>query len=387
MKILLLGVGTQGKAALYDLVNSPQVSSIIAADLDASGLEDYVAKLETAKVTPVSLDVQDHDQVSQLMAASQVVISLLPPVFRLEMARLAVKTGIHFIDTSYALPEYEALKAEAVHKNVALLPEFGLDPGIDLVLAGRLIQELDEIHDLHAYGTGVPDPTAADNPLNYKISWTFSGVLSAYQRPARILKDGQALDLSPSDIFDEANIHHLDIEDLGLMEAYPNGDAVRYLKVFGIEASTRNAGRYSLRWPGHALFWKKMVDLGFLGEDPIQVGESTVIPQRFVHDLLAPQLQYAPDEIDVAAVRIDGSGLRNGKPTRIVYQMLDRRDLNTGLMAMQRTVGFTASIGAQMILAGDIQKRGLLMPGLDVPAERFMTELARRRDKDSALGS
>jgi saccharopine dehydrogenase-like NADP-dependent oxidoreductase len=378
MKVLLLGVGTQGKAALYDLVNSPQVSSIFAADLDASGLKDYVAKLKTTKVTPVCLDAGDHDQVSQLMAASQVVILLLPPDFRLEMAKLAVKNGIHFIDTSYALPEYAALEDEAVRKDVALLPEFGLDPGIDLVLAGRLIHELDEVHELHAYGTGVPAPSAADNPLKYKISWTFSGVLDSYQRSARILKDGQVLDLSPSDIFDKANIHRLDVEDLGLMEAYPNGDAVRYLKIFDIETSTRNAGRYSLRWPGHAVFWKKMVDLGFLGEDPIQVGGSSVVPQQFVHDLLEPQLQYAPGEIDVAAVRIDGSGLRNGKPARIIYQMVDRRDLNTGFLAMQRTVGFTASIGAQMIISGDIHKRGLLMPGVDIPAGRFIAELGRR---------
>jgi saccharopine dehydrogenase-like NADP-dependent oxidoreductase len=41
---------------------------------------------------------------------------------------------------------------------------------------------------------------------------------------------------------------------------------------------------------------------------------------------------------------------------------VDRRDTETGLLAMQRTVGFTASIGAQLLLRGDIRARGLLSP-------------------------
>ena len=44
MRILLLGVGMQGKAALHDLANSPDVSEIIAADKDFDSLNLYVSK-------------------------------------------------------------------------------------------------------------------------------------------------------------------------------------------------------------------------------------------------------------------------------------------------------------------------------------------------------
>ena len=43
----------------------------------------------------------------------------------------------------------------------------------------------------------------------------------------------------------------------------------------------------------------------------------------------------------------------------MLLQVIDRRDLETGLTAMNRTVGFTASIGAQMLGVGSIAKRGL----------------------------
>ena len=77
MKILLLGVGLQGKAALQDLVNSPAVTQIIAADANYDDLTAYVETLKTNKVTPVKLDVRDNAQVAEQMQLVQAAIVLL----------------------------------------------------------------------------------------------------------------------------------------------------------------------------------------------------------------------------------------------------------------------------------------------------------------------
>lgn len=378
MKILLLGVGMQGKAALYDLVNSPDVSQVIAADINYDSLREYADQLQTPKLKTVKLDVRDDQAVIKEMRQVQAVIILLSQEFRENLVELAIESGIHLIETSYSLPAYEDLGIAAKTKDLSILPECGLDPGIDLVLAGRAIREFDLVRALHVYGTGVPEPEAANNPIKYKISWTFAGVLGAYQRPVRMLKDGQVVDLSPIEMFDKSNIHMVDMEGLGLMEAYYNGDAVKFLDIFGIKDTTTDAGRYSLRWPGHAEFWKKMVGLGFLADEPVRVGGHEISPRQFVHDLLSPQLQYEENERDIAAIRVVVEGMKDGQSKRVIYQMIDRRDLDTGLMAMQRTVGFTASIGAQMILRGDIKQRGLLTPIRDIPSDIFIAELEKR---------
>jgi saccharopine dehydrogenase-like NADP-dependent oxidoreductase len=178
-------------------------------------------------------------------------------------------------------------------------------------------------------------------------------------------------------MFDPLNIHIKDVEGLGSMEAYYNGDAVKYLDVLQIKDTVTNTGRYSLRWPGHSAFWKIMVELGFLRTDLIKIGEQEVSPRQFVHDLLLPQLQYKDNERDIAAIRIEVTGLKNGQRKCIIYQMIDHRDLNTGLLAMQRTVGYTTSICAQMILNEQIQKRGLLTPTRDIPSDIFIEELKK----------
>ncbi|HTX54752.1 MAG TPA: saccharopine dehydrogenase C-terminal domain-containing protein, partial [Candidatus Baltobacteraceae bacterium] len=84
------------------------------------------------------------------------------------------------------------------------------------------------------------------------------------------------------------------------------------------------------------------------------------------------------NERDVAVIRVDVRGLKNGRRRRLLYQVIDFRDLPSGLFAMNRTVGFTASIGAQMILRGDVRKRGLASPLSDVPTDVFFGELKAR---------
>ncbi len=376
MKILLMGVGMQGRAALFDLVRSTEVEQVIAVDMAMDRLLGEIPELGDPRVSPLALDADDTAAAAALMARVDAVIHLLPTRFRPSLAKLAVTNGCHFVDASYADPELESLADLAAGEGVAILPEFGLDPGIDLVLAARGFSELDEVHKIRSYGAGIPEKR--DNPLDYKISWTFKGVLSGYTRPARLLSNGEVVDVPGDELFLAKNVHQVTIEPLGSLEAYPNGDAVRYLAWMEDPSSVREAGRYSLRWPGHSEFWRRMVSLGFLEEAAIETGGRQVSPRQLVHDLLQPRLQYGVGERDIALVRVELEGRRADSLRRLVYQVIDYADLESGLTAMQRTVGFTAAIGARMILRGEIKKRGLLNPLRDVPSGALITALKKR---------
>jgi len=378
MKILLLGVGLQGSAALFDLIHSEEVRQITAADWDLDRILATGQKLNGGKVKYEKVDASDLQAIGELLQASDAVINLMPGKFRNPIARAAIRQRCHYIDASYSTPEIEALDDMARDYGVCVLPECGLDPGIDYVLAALAVSELDTVLHLRSYGAGVPDNQSKDNPLAYKISWTFEGVLSGYYRPARIIEQGLIRDIPPDQIFLERNVREIDIEGLGSLETYPNGDAVRFIKRLGISETVQSAGRYSMRWPGHAAFWRRMVGLGFLAETHPTQPEGEIPPRKYLHDLLVPQLQYAENERDVAIVRVEAEGLKDGRPARIVYQVIDFRDLETGLLAMQRTVGFTTSIGAQMILRGEIKGPGVLSPLKDVPAAPFIEALKAR---------
>lgn len=375
MEILVLGAGLQGRAALHDLARSRDVTRVIAADADTAALTRYLAQLNSAKIEAVTLDARDENQVARLMRQVDAVIVLLPTSFHVTMARLAVAHRIHLINSSYAPPEFRDLGREAETRGVAILPEFGLDPGIDLVLAGQAVKQLDAVHQFYSYGAGFPEPQAATGPLRYKITWTFDGVLKAYRRAARVIRDGKIVDIPGREIFAPANIHIVETPEWGALEAYPNGDVVPYLDALGLASTVREAGRFAMRYPGHCAFWYTLARLGFLDDTPTIAG---IAPREFVRALLEPQLQFADNERDVALIRLDVRGVKDGHKRHLVYEVIDRRDLETGLMAMNRMVGYTCSIGAQMILRGDIRKRGLLSPLSDVPADLFFDELRQR---------
>ena len=94
--------------------------------------------------------------------------------------------------------------------------------------------------------------------------------------------------------------------------------------------------------------------------------------------LLEPQLQYSPDEKDLVAMVNIFSGLKNGRRKTITSTLLIERDLKSGLYGMSLGVGYPASIVAQMIASGDISKKGVLNPALDVPYAPFMAALRQR---------
>ena len=378
MKALVLGMGLQGKAVVHDLEHSTIVTQIVAADIEADQARAYIAQKGYRKARVVPLNAAQPELLEQLVRETdpQVVICMLPPDFQPAIARVAIGAGVPFVSSSYAgaLPELDKL---AQAKGVTLLPEMGMDPGIDLILGRLAVDELDVVHGMRSYGAGLPEPAcAADNPIHYKITWTFEGVLKAYMRPARFLRDGKEVAIPGGQIFRKENGHTLDVPGVGAMDAYYNGDAIRYIDVFGLGPELREMGRFAMRWPGHNQFWDVMAELGFL--DETRIGTTEISPRRFVLEHLTPRLQFQDSERDMVIIRVEAWGLKNSRPLRVAYELIDYRDLATGLFAMNRTVGFTSSIAAQLILAGKIRKTGVLTPVRDVPALEVVRELEKR---------
>ena len=380
MKALVFGVGLQGKAVIHDLEHSHAVSEIVAVDVEAEKAKTYIGARGYSKVRVVQLNASDQPALERLIREirPRVLICMLPPDFQPALARAATNAGVSYVSSSYTgtLVELDGLARE---KGVTILPEMGMDPGIDLILGRLAVDELDIVHGMRSYGAGLPAPDCAgDNPIHYKITWTFEGVLKAYMRPARFLREGKEVAIPGGEIFRRENGHTLEVPEVGVMDAYYNGDAIRYIDLFGLGPELKEMGRFAMRWPGHNQFWNVMAELGFLDETTIRIGESKISPRRFIVEHLTPRLQFGDTERDMVVIRVEAWGLKNKKPLRVTYDLIDYRDLTTGFFAMNRAVGYTTSIAAQLILAGKIQKTGVLTPVRDVPHRDVLRELEKR---------
>lgn len=378
MRVLVLGgCGIQGKTAVFDLTATTGVDEVICADVNLEGIAEMSTFIDMAKVRTISLDAGDSESLDHLFRQADVVIDLLPRQFLESICRAAIRTGVSVVNTNYAYP-IAHLHEKARAAGVAIMPECGLDPGIDLVLYGDARHRFDELNLINSYCGGFPERAACDNPLNYKVSWVFEGVLAATNRDSRIVREGAVIDIPGTHQHDPEYVHEVAFPGLGTLEAIPNGDAVFFTDALGVTATIRETGRYSLRWPGWSAFWRPLKQLGFLSEAPVPGLDGSVSPYQMVEKLVGPQIQYTRSEKDLVAMLNIFEGKKNGRRVRLVSRLLIERDLETGLMAMARGVGCPASIVAQMLARGEVTETGVLSPIRNIPFSAFMDALRSR---------
>lgn len=378
MKILVLGgCGIQGRTALYDLASDENVTEIICADIKFEDLEKIKNFIDMSKIKTVTLDARNKEELLNLFKKVDVVIDLLPKDFKEFVNPAAVEAKVSVVNTNYA-HNLGDLDARAKEAGIAIMPECGLDPGIDLIIYGDAQTRFDELHVINSYCGGFPEKKACTNPLNYKLSWIWKGVLSSLMRDSRIIKDKKIIEIPARDLHNEEYIHSIDFPGLGTLEAIPNGDAAYFTDLMGIGDTIVETGRYTLRWPGWCAFWRPMKELGFLSESPVKGFSCKVTPLDFLDKFLGPRLQYKDDEKDLSVMINIFEGIKDNKKIRFTSTMLIERDLDTGIMAMSKGVGYTAAIVAKMIARGDIKEKGVLSSMKHIPAKKFMNKLKKR---------
>jgi saccharopine dehydrogenase-like NADP-dependent oxidoreductase len=376
LRILVLGAGMQGSAAIRDIIKNSQVSEVVAADLDVGRIRNLAVDLKTSKIKPRQLDATSHRQLVELMKDDfDVVACLLPARFNFPVAKAAIEAKVDLVDVSYP-GEIPKLDDAAKQAEVAILPGCGLDPGIDLVLYRYGTSILDKVYEIHSYCGGIPQKEYAEEPLKYKISWSWEDAIGTYTREARILREGHAVEVG--NIFEDHVKRMRFPEPVGEAECFLNGDATVYVETLGLK-HVKELTRWTVRWPGHCELWSKLLKMRMLSDEPIRIADGIkVTPRQFMIKHLAPQLQYKKGEGDLVILRVEFLGEREGEETRLVFDLVDLYDRETGVSAMARTTGYTCAIVTQMVGSREIKEKGVLAPEKHVPPEPFFRELAKR---------
>lgn len=378
MKFLVLGgCGIQGRTVLHDLASDKNVDKVICADIQFDELSQIADFTNMDKIETSAVDAKDVNALTKLFKQCDVVIDLLPKEFIKYVYLAAIEAKVSVVNTNYDYnPEETDNQAKA--SGIAIMPECGLDPGIDLITYGHAAKKFDALHVLNSYCGGFPEKKACDNPLNYKISWTWRGVLGSTLRDSRIIINNETIEIPAKNQHDESFVHTITFPGLGELEAIPNGDSVYFTQLMGVSKTIRETGRYALRWPGWSAFWRPLKALNFLSDEPVKGLDNNISPIDFLDKFIGPQLGYKPNEKDLTAMINIFEGEKDNQKVRFTSSMLIERDLNTGITAMSKGVGYTAAIVARMLATGMIKEKGMLSPLKHIPAEPFFEQLKSR---------
>jgi saccharopine dehydrogenase-like NADP-dependent oxidoreductase len=241
---------------------------LTVADADQTLLEEKTKNHERA--ITVVLDISDAESRRSLIDRADLVISMMPPALHILIAKDCIDSGKHLLTASYADENIRALDEAAKEKNILILCEMGLDPGIDHMSAMKLLEEIKAkggiVHSFKSHCGGLVAPESDDNPWHYKISWNPRNVVLAGKAGARFKEDGEVKEIQYAELFDTSHLVDTGIEEVGMQGYYPNRDSLPYLELYGLhEAATFI--RTTLRHPDFMYGWRNIVELNLTDEN------------------------------------------------------------------------------------------------------------------------
>ncbi|KJK74934.1 Saccharopine dehydrogenase [Metarhizium anisopliae BRIP 53293] len=414
--VLMLGAGFVTKPTL-DVLTKAGIPVTVAC-----------RTLKTAKelagdnklATPTTVDVLNDNALDAEVAKHDLVISLIPYIYHVNVIKSAIRNKKNVVTTSYVSPAMMELDQQCKDAGITVMNEIGLDPGIDHLYA---VKTIDEVHaaggkiiKFLSYCGGLPAPESSDNALGYKFSWSSRGVLLALRNAASIVQDGKIFNIASKDLMGTAKPYFI-MPGFAFV-AYPNRDSTPYAQRYNIpEAQTIIRG--TLRYAGFPQFIRCLVQVGFLEETPIKALESPITWREATQAVLGTA-SSDPKELEAAIVakaEFDSpedrerilSGLRwigifsdekitpRGNPLDTLCAVLEQkmqfeegeRDMvmlqhkfeiehkdgsketrtstlveygDSTYSAMARLVGIPCAVAVQQVLNGTLSEKGVLAP-------------------------
>ena len=429
--ILLIGAG-KSSSSLIDYLKQKSESEdlqITIVDKNLSLAEKIAGQHKRFNLK--NIDIFDEEIRAELIQKADLVISMLPARFHMQVALDALKYGKHMVTASYISPELKALDDKIKEKNLVFMNEIGLDPGIDHMSAMRVINQIKEQGGkmllFESFTGGLVAPESDDNLWHYKFTWNPRNVVVAGQGGvAKFLHAGQFKYIPYNKLFRRTEF--LEIENYGRFEGYPNRDSLKYQKIYGLE-DVLTLYRGTIRKVGFARAWNVFVQLGMTDDTYIMEDSENMTKRDFINAFLPysptdsvelklrhylkidqdDELWFKLEELDL----FDGEtkiGIKEATPAQMLQKVLEdkwtlkpddkdmivmyhkfgyvidhkNKQIDSQLVvkgedqtytAMAKTVGLPVGIAAVKILKGEINTPGVQLPITPEVYEPILQEL------------
>lgn len=219
---------------------------------------------------------------------ADLVISMLPARFHVDVAKDCIALQTNVITPSYVSTEMNALHQQAIDAGVLIMNEIGVDPGIDHMSACKIMDEIREkgaeITSFKSFCGGLIAPESDNNPWNYKFTWNPRNVVLAGQgTAAAFIKNNQYKYIPYNQLFER--IDRIEIDGYGVFEGYANRNSLSYRPVYKLE-TIPTIYRGTLRREGFCKAWNVFVSLGMTDDSYAIEASEKLTPRTFLNTFL-----------------------------------------------------------------------------------------------------
>ena len=263
-KILILGAGLVGRAIAIDLAADHEVTSV---DINEEALMELEKKYG---IRTLSADLSKPGVVKKIVKDYDLVVGAVPGFMGYRMVQQVIRSGKNMVDISFFPQDPFSLDEEAKKKNVSVVVDAGVAPGMSNIFLGYYAAFM-EVENYTCY--------------EYKAVFSPIDVIEEYIRPARYVENGKPV-VKPA----LSDTELLDFQGLGTLEAW-NSDGLRtLLKTMNVPDMIEK----TLRYPGTVEYLKVLRESGFFSYDEIDVNGKKIRPVDVTARLLFPKWKLKP---------------------------------------------------------------------------------------------
>ena len=431
-KILIIGAGKSTSVLIEYLLKKSQSENLqlTVGDINISNAEKMTGGHPKAKA--VSLDIFKKHEREKAVEEADIVISMLPARFHIEVAKDCVKFGKNMVTASYISEEMQQLDEAVKEKGLIFMNEIGVDPGIDHMSAMQVIDRIREEGGkmvlFESFTGGLVAPESDTNLWNYKFTWNPRNVVVAGQGGvAKFIQEGQFKYIPYNRLFRRTEF--IEVKGYGKFEVYANRNSLKYTSIYGLDDAL-TLYRGTIRRVGFSRAWNMFVQLGMTDDSYVMENSEDMSYRDFVNSFLP----YSPtDSVELKFrhnLKIDQDdimwdklleldlfnsnkkvGLKNATPAEILQKILmdkwtlsendkdmivmyhkfgyeidgEKKQIDATMVnigedqsrtAMARTVGLPVAIAALKILNGTISTPGVQLPITKEVYDPILKELA-----------
>ena len=371
----VIGAGRQGTAAGYDLARFGDAKRIIMADINeeiAQASAQRINQLIGQEIaTGLKLDARDREALLINLKGVDVTLSAVPYYFNLEISKACIEVGSSLCDMgghTGVVQEQLSLDDAAKGAGISIVPDCGMGPGLNVTMAAYAQELLDECHTVNIFDGGLPQEPQP--PWNYQSTFHINGLTNEMDGQATFLQNGK---LTPIDTLSDPEI--IEFAPIGKLEADVTSGGLS-TSPWTFQDKLLNYTNKTLRYPGHFEWLRAFKELGLFSEKPLQVNGNKIVPRQVFHTLLEPKIS-AIEIRDVCIMRVTGYGVKDGKETTVVIDLIDYYDESIGFTAMERLTGWHCAIMMGFQARKKITPGGVSME-IAVPAGEFMQAVGER---------
>ncbi len=363
-----------GLVAARDLAESKAVDRVVIGDVDPSKAEKMAKQTGHGKISVVKVDATRHDDLVRTIRGSKVLINAVWYEHNLRVMKAAIEAGVHYNDLGglfHMTREQMKLDADAKQAGITAVLGGGESPGISNVMCAASIGEMESVEDIRIRVGGREVTQSSSDRLAFPFS--ISTVFDEYSKPPVMYFNGQFQQVGP--LSGEEDVEFP--QPVGKNRCHYS----LHSEIATLPLSFKGVKNVDFKLGVSEPIFKAvkpLLDAGLDDNLPIDVKGVKVSPREFAVAYLTSR---ASDEEPsrYVALRTEVTGFRKGRRAHQVMTIVGEPSERLGVKnATGLLTGVGASIVAQLILGGEVKKKGVVAPEASVPTGPFFGELEQR---------